>query len=170
MAGGPPRFGRGHRPACHLSCCQLSRRPGSSTLGDLTPRLHTGEAHVSIRIKRAYDPSEPDDGARFLIDRLWPRGVRKEALRVDGWLRDVAPSAELRRWFGHDAARWPEFRSRYFAELDGRSETWQPLLDAARRGTVTLVYGARDREHNDAVALREYLEDRSGEPGHRQRE
>jgi uncharacterized protein YeaO (DUF488 family) len=113
---------------------------------------------MTLRIKRAYEPPEPEDGTRFLVDRLWPRGLSKESLRIEGWPRDVAPSAELRRWFGHDPARWTEFRQRYFAELDAKPTAWQPLLQAAARGTVTLVYGARDREHNDAVALQEYLE------------
>jgi len=111
-----------------------------------------------IQIKRVYDPPEPEDGARFLVDRLWPRGVKKEALRVDGWLRGLAPSHELRRWFGHEPARWEEFRRRYFVELDGKPEAWQPILKAARWGNVTLLYSAHDREQNNAVALKNYLE------------
>lgn len=116
-----------------------------------------------IRVKRVYDPPEADDGARFLVERLWPRGFSKASLRLDGWLRDVAPSHELRRWFGHDPARWEEFRRRYFAELDAKPEAWRPLLEAARRGPVTLLYSARDTEHNNAVALRDYLQARMGE-------
>jgi uncharacterized protein YeaO (DUF488 family) len=115
-----------------------------------------------IQIKRVYDPSAPEDGARFLVDRLWPRGVRREALSLDGWLKDVAPSDALRRWFGHDPTRWDEFRHRYAAELDGKPAAWQPILDAARRGDVTLLYGTRDTEHNNAVALKAYLEARLG--------
>lgn len=115
-----------------------------------------------IRLKRVYEPPEPRDGARFLVERLWPRGMSKQQLRVDGWLRDVAPSTELRLWFSHDPHKWDEFRRRYFAELDRRPETWQPLLEAARTGTVTLVFSARDTEHNNAVALKEYLEKRLG--------
>jgi len=110
-----------------------------------------------IHVKRAYDPPAPDDGARYLVDRIWPRGLRKDGLRLDGWLRDVAPSDALRRWFGHDPAKWDEFRRRYAAELDRRPEAWQPLLEAARRGTVTLLFGARDERHNNAVALADYL-------------
>lgn len=110
-----------------------------------------------IRVKRAYDPPAPDDGARYLVDRIWPRGLRKEELRLDGWIRDAAPSDALRRWFRHDPARWEEFRRRYAAELDRRPESWQPLLEAARHGTVTLLFGARDEHHNNAVALAEYL-------------
>lgn len=111
-----------------------------------------------IRVKRVYEPHEPDDGKRFLVERLWPRGVRKEALALDGWLKDVAPSDALRRWFGHDPARWGEFRRRYTAELDARPAAWQPLLEAAEDGPVTLLFSARDTEHNNAVALRAYLE------------
>jgi len=111
-----------------------------------------------IEIRRVYDHPKSDEGACYLVDRLWPRGVRKESLRLDGWLRDVAPSAELRRWFGHDPEKWEEFRRRYVAELDGNVDAWRPLLDAARRGTITLLYAAKDTEHNDAVALRDYLQ------------
>jgi len=113
-----------------------------------------------IRIKRAYDAVEASDGERFLVDRLWPRGVKKEALHLAGWQRDVAPSTELRQWFGHDPARWAEFQQRYQAELDQKPESWQPLLDAAARGDITLVYGAKDTQHNDAVVLKAYLETR----------
>lgn len=113
-----------------------------------------------IRLKRAYDAAEASDGERFLVDRLWPRGVRKESLHVVDWLRDVAPSAELRRWFGHDPERWAEFQQRYRAELDRDPAGWQPLLEAASRGDITLVYGAKDTQHNDAVVLKAYLEDR----------
>ncbi len=109
------------------------------------------------RIKRAYEPAAAADGARFLVDRLWPRGVKKEALALAGWLKDVAPSDPLRRWFGHDPARWPEFRRRYRAELELLGQALQPLRDAQQRGAVTLVYGAKDARHNHAVVLREFL-------------
>jgi uncharacterized protein YeaO (DUF488 family) len=112
-----------------------------------------------IQIKRAYEPRSADDGARYLIDRLWPRGVRKEDLDVRDWLKDVAPSADLRRWFGHDPAKWDEFQNRYQAELADKPDTWQPLLDAAREGTLTLVYSAKDTEHNDAVVLKAWLDE-----------
>jgi uncharacterized protein YeaO (DUF488 family) len=111
-----------------------------------------------IKIKRTYDPRGPDDGVRFLVDRLWPRGVKKEDLQLDGWLKDVAPSEDLRQWFGHEPARWEEFQRRYFAELDSKPEALQPIQAAARRGSVTLLYSARDTEHNNAVALRAYLQ------------
>jgi len=110
-----------------------------------------------IRVKRVYDPAAPGDGARFLVDRLWPRGVKKESLRWDGWLKDQAPSEGLRRWFHHDADKWEEFQRRYFAELAAKSESLQPLLEAARRGDVTLLFGARDTSHNNAVALKAYV-------------
>lgn len=111
-----------------------------------------------IKIERAYDPPSADDGRRYLVDRLWPRGLKKEGLELAGWIRDVAPSDELRRWFAHDPKRWDRFRRRYFAELDKKREVWQPVLESARGGTVTLVYGATDAEHNNAVALKSYLE------------
>ena len=114
-----------------------------------------------IQVKRAYEPAAKSDGKRFLVDRLWPRGVAKDALRAQAWLKDVAPSDALRRWFNHDPARWEEFRRRYFAELDARPGAWQPILEAARRGNVTLLYSAREVEHNNAVALKEYLEKRT---------
>jgi uncharacterized protein YeaO (DUF488 family) len=111
-----------------------------------------------IGVARAYGLPGTVDAARYLVDRLWPRGVSRESLQLTAWLPDVAPSHELRRWFAHDAARWAEFRRRYAAELDERPEAWEPLLAAASRGDVLLVYGAKDRVHNNAVALREYLE------------
>lgn len=115
-----------------------------------------------INLRRVYEPPRPGEGARYLVERLWPRGLSKEALQLDGWLREVAPSDALRRWFAHDPARWDEFRRRYFEELDRRAEAWQPLLEAARRGPVTLLFSARDPEHNNAVALKQYLEARLG--------
>lgn len=114
----------------------------------------------AIRVKRVYEPATPEDGQRFLVDRLWPRGLKKEAVHLAGWLKDVAPSDELRRWFGHDPAKWEEFQRRYFAELESRPEAWRPLLEAARRGTVTLLFAARDDRHNNAVALKAFLEAR----------
>jgi len=111
-----------------------------------------------IRLKRAYESAASDDGARFLVERLWPRGIKKEALPLRAWVKEVAPSDSLRRWFGHDPKKWKEFRRRYFAELDANAAALEPLLEVARQGDVTLVYSAHDAEHNDAVALRDYLE------------
>ena len=110
-----------------------------------------------IRIKRTYDPPDPGDGARFLVDRLWPRGITKEALAIRGWLKDAAPSNDLRHWYHHDLDQWPEFRRRYFAELKANSTAWQPLLEAARHGTITLLYSSKNQEHNNAEALKEFL-------------
>jgi uncharacterized protein YeaO (DUF488 family) len=113
-----------------------------------------------IRLKRARDPAEKSDGSRYLVDRLWPRGVKKSDLHLDGWLKDVAPSAALRTWFAHDPSKWVDFQKRYWDELGAHAESWQPILDAARRGTVTLIYNARDVEHNNAIVLKMYLDQR----------
>jgi uncharacterized protein YeaO (DUF488 family) len=110
-----------------------------------------------IQVARIHDREAPSSGRRFLVDRLWPRGIRRDDVAFDGWLRDVAPSAELRRWFGHDVERWPEFRRRYLAELADAPDAVRPLVEAARQGDVTLLYAARDAEHNNAVVLREHL-------------
>jgi uncharacterized protein YeaO (DUF488 family) len=117
----------------------------------------TAKRRDAIRLKRAYEDAAPDDGQRFLVERLWPRGVRKAALPLDGWLKDVAPSPALRKWFGHDPEKWAEFRRRYFAELKQHEAALAPLREAIRAGPVTLVYGSRDTEHNAAVALRDFL-------------
>ena len=112
-----------------------------------------------IEIARVYDESrgKPPKSARYLVERLWPRGMKKESLQLDGWLKDVAPSTALRKWYGHKVERWPEFRKRYLAELRKNSNAWRPLLDAARRGNLTLLYSARDTEHNSAILLRDLL-------------
>lgn len=112
---------------------------------------------MDVRIKRAYEPPSDDDGYRVLVDRLWPRGVSHEGARLDEWARDLAPSTELRRWFGHEAGRFEEFRRRYTAELAAHEARLEELRRRARRGTVTLVYGARDTERNGAVVLAEVL-------------
>lgn len=116
-----------------------------------------------LRLKRAYEPvSRADDGTRILVERLWPRGLSKARVHVDAWRKDVGPSADLRKWFSHDPEKWPEFRRRYFRELDMRPKAWQPILSKARRGIVTLVYSSHDAVHNNAVALREYLRAKAG--------
>ncbi|HKK28709.1 MAG TPA: DUF488 family protein [Gemmatimonadota bacterium] len=117
---------------------------------------------VDVDIKRAYEEPSEDDGRRFLVDRVWPRGRSREALDLEAWTRDVAPSDELRKWFGHDPERWEGFRRRYRQELRERPEALEPLLEAARDGPVTLVYGARDTERNNAVVLRDVLVERLG--------
>ncbi len=111
-----------------------------------------------IQIKRVYEPAARGDGRRLLVERLWPRGMKKEDLDAEAWLKNVAPSPELRKWFNHDPAKWNEFKKRYKAELDKEPEAWRPILDAARDGTVTLLYSAHDTEHNSALLLQEYLE------------
>jgi len=113
-----------------------------------------------IALARVYDDEKAGQGPRFLVERLWPRGVRRADLRLTDWLKDVAPSDELRRWFGHEPEKWDEFRRRYFAELDERPQAWESLRDTSATGDVTLLYSARDVEHNNAVALREYLMER----------
>ena len=112
---------------------------------------------MSIRLKRAYEPPTTSDGYRVLIDRLWPRGVARADARLDEWAKELAPSTELRRWFGHDPARFAEFRQRYVEELSAQEEKLRELRGRARNTTLTLVYGARDTEHNDAVVLAELL-------------
>jgi uncharacterized protein YeaO (DUF488 family) len=113
-----------------------------------------------IRAKRVYEASAVSDGRRFLVDHLWPRGLKKAEVKVKSWIKAVSPSNELRHWFGHEPAKWKEFQRRYFTELDQHPEAWQPLLEAARKDDVTLVFSARDEEHNNAVALKDYLERR----------
>jgi uncharacterized protein YeaO (DUF488 family) len=112
---------------------------------------------MDVRLKRAYEPAAASDGERILIDRIWPRGVTREEARLSEWARELAPSTELRRWFAHDPARFAEFRRRYTAELAAQEDKLRGLRRRARAGTVTLVYAARDAEHNDAVVLAEIL-------------
>ncbi len=113
-----------------------------------------------IRIKRVYEAAAPADGVRLLAERLWPRGVRKAALRLDAWVQASAPSSALRRWFGHDPAKWREFPRRYRAELDANPVAWREILQSAERHPVTLLFSSRDAEHNNVVVLRDYLEEK----------
>lgn len=113
---------------------------------------------MSIQLKRVYDPAEPADGARFLVERLWPRGIKKQDLKMEGWLKDAAPSSELRKWFSHDPEKWPEFQKRYAAELARNPDAWKPLVERAQRGRVTLLFSSHDTEHNNAVALKKFLD------------
>lgn len=114
---------------------------------------------MTIRLQRVYDPAIKEDGTRFLVDRLWPRGIKKEDLALKAWCKNAAPSQELRRWFQHDPAKWSEFQRRYRAELDKAPKAWEPLLEAALQGPITLLYSAHDTEHNNAVVLQAYLEE-----------
>lgn len=122
-----------------------------------------GKQEPDIAVRRVYDSDVRDgsalSGAVFLVDGMWPRGVKKDELALDGWLRDLAPSSELRKWFSHRADRWDGFRESYRAELDDKPQALQPLLDAARKGPVTLLFATKETEHNNAVALREYIQD-----------
>ena len=111
----------------------------------------------SIKLRRAYDPAERTDGVRILVDRLWPRGLRRDDACIDQWVKDLAPSNELRKWFGHDPARWDEFRDRYVAELNRHSDQVKELRELARKGSITLVYSAHDEVHNNAVVLRDFI-------------
>ena len=113
-----------------------------------------------IQLKRAYEAASPSDGTRFLVERLWPRGVKKTALRIDGWLKEVAPSTALRQWFSHDPKKWKGFQQRYRRELSANPDAWRPLLEAAKHGTVTIVYSSHDNTHNNAVALKKYLDEK----------
>lgn len=119
--------------------------------------MSTKIAAANIRLKRAYERPAPADGTRILVDRLWPRGVSKAAAAIDRWVKEIAPSATLRKWFGHDPARWQEFRRRYAAELRGHADELASLRNQARRGPITLIYSAHDEAHNDAVVLRSIL-------------
>ena len=111
----------------------------------------------NIKLKRAYDTPAPEDGMRILVDRLWPRGLSKQRAAIDQWMKDISPSTELRKWFGHDPARWDEFRRRYAKEVHQHAELLDQLRSLAREGPITLVYSARDEKHNDAIELRELI-------------
>ena len=127
---------------------------GKEAMG--TPLMSkTPPSHV--KLKRAYEPQAPDDGLRILVDRLWPRGVKKSDAAIDDWMKEIAPSAALRKWFDHDPERWQEFRRRYKAELRQRPEELEKLRRLAQRGRITLIFAARDEAHNDAVVLRDML-------------
>lgn len=110
-----------------------------------------------IKTKRVYEPYEPSDGKRFLIDRLWPRGIKKEELKIDGWLRDIAPSDQLRRWFSHDPSKWEEFKKRYLDEIENKSD-FKMLLELAKTDDITLVYSSREQVYNNANALKGFIE------------
>lgn len=112
----------------------------------------------SIKLKRVYDPASKEDGTRILVERLWPRGIKKEDLKMNLWLKEVAPSTNLRKWFSHDPAKWSKFQEKYEEELDANQEALEPIIKALRQGPVTLLYSSKDTEHNNAVSLKNYLE------------
>lgn len=140
-------------------CCPTTGCNGRSA----APPIAELECLTNIRTKRVYEPVNPHDGFRVLVDRVWPRGMTKEQVQADLWLKDVAPSGALRKWFGHDRSMWGAFKSRYFLELDTQPEAVARLLDEAAKGRLTLLFSARDAEYNQAVALREYLLSRAKE-------
>ncbi len=119
-----------------------------------------GKAIIMLKIKRVYDPPSRDDGKRILIDRLWPRGFKKGDERIDEWIKEIAPSTELRKWFNHDPGKWGEFKKRFFAELEAEADQVDSLVGAARKGTVTLLFQSKEKRYNNAVALKEYLDSR----------
>ncbi len=124
-----------------------------------------------LKLKRAYEPVVSSDGKRLLVERLWPRGLSKEALKLDGWIKDVGPTTALRKWFDHDPTKWSRFRARYFRELDAHPDAWRRIASLAKGRTVTLVYSSHDEAHNNAVALRDYLLEKASarryDDGHR---
>jgi uncharacterized protein YeaO (DUF488 family) len=113
-----------------------------------------------LKIKRVYENASAGDGVRFLVDRLWPRGLKKEDLKMKAWLKEVSPSPDLRKWYSHDVAKWEEFQQRYRAELKSNPKAWQLILEVARQGNVTLLYSAKDTEHNSALVLKEFLKEK----------
>ncbi|ADE13954.1 protein of unknown function DUF488 [Nitrosococcus halophilus Nc 4] len=113
---------------------------------------------MKIALKRVYEEPDKNDGYRILVDRLWPRGIKKEAAAIDDWFKNIAPSDQLRQWFGHEPEKWPEFKKRYFQELKGQPETVNQLTEIVKSRKVTLIFGAKDTAHNNAMALKEYLE------------
>lgn len=135
----------------------VTGRPQSGPSSDTAPAAPRHARRNPVRLKRAYAAPAAGDGTRILVDRLWPRGVRKADARVDLWLKEIAPSDALRHWFGHDPARWSEFKRRYRAELEDNPEARRRLEEALRQGPVTLLFAAHDEHHNNAVALKEFL-------------
>ncbi len=115
-----------------------------------------------LKTKRVYEDAKAGDGTRFLVERLWPRGMKKEELKMKAWLKDVAPSPALRKWFAHDPDKWQEFQKRYRAELKANPEAWKPVLEAAKHGDVTLLYSAHDTQHNSALVLKSFLDKHKG--------
>jgi len=142
-----------------MTASDAQKRSGKERDGDRQPSAPEQNTTGGVRLKRAYEPADESDGYRVLVDRLWPRGVSKAKAHLDLWMKDIAPSTELRRWFGHDPARWDEFERRYRAELTepDQRQLVTALADRAAHGPLTLVYGARDTLHNEAVVLREVV-------------
>lgn len=146
-----------HEGALEAALGAADRVDRQELLHELENSVRRSATHPNIRIKRVYEPTTAQDGVRVLVDRLWPRGVSRQTARVKAWFKDLAPSAALRTWFGHDPARWDEFRRRYHRELGAQPQRIAELLDLAAGGTLTLVYAAKDEQHNNAEALMNYL-------------
>lgn len=121
---------------------------------------------MKIQLKRVYDPASKEDGVRILVERLWPRGIKKDELKMDAWLKDVAPSTELRKWFSHDPEKWEEFQKKYFMELDKNQGALAALVSKLHKGTVTLLYSSKDVEHNNALSLKHYIESKMRKGDH----
>ena len=138
-------------------------RSGSATLDPPNALNHqtAPEDVMTISLKRAYETPSPSDGCRILVERLWPRGLSKQDASIDFWSKDTAPSPELRRWFNHDPEKWPQFKRRYFDELQARPDALEPILERLRQGPVTFVFASRETRYNNAVALKEYVETRT---------
>ena len=115
-----------------------------------------------IQVKRVYEPAAEQDGQRILVERLWPRGLKKSEVQFDQWIKEVAPTSDLRKWFGHNPEKWAEFQRRYRAELEEKREAWEPILAAAKKGKVTLLFSSRDTVYNNAMALKSYLDKENG--------
>ena len=145
-------------PWAHVERTRITYPPGPAMTKRQVFAEESERRTKMIQIKRVYEPAVSEDGKRFLVERLWPRGIKKSELRIDAWLKELGPSTSLRKWFGHDPKRWDEFRRRYFEELEKNIEACKPIERAAARGRVTLVYSSHDEEHNNAVALKEFLE------------
>jgi uncharacterized protein YeaO (DUF488 family) len=123
----------------------------------------SGGLPMDIQLKRIYDSADPEDGYRVLVDRIWPRGISKDKAKVDLWPKELAPSKELRQWFGHEPDKWPEFKRRYFKELRQQEENLQPLREASQKARVTLVFASKEERYNNAAALKAFLESETGE-------
>lgn len=148
----------GLTPWAHVEGTRITYPPGPATTKRLGVTKETDRRTHMIQLKRVYDKAPLGNGKRFLVERLWPRGIKKSALRIDAWLKELGPSTSLRKWFGHDPKKWDEFRFRYFHELEKKPEAYSDILKAAQRGRVTLFYSSHDTEHNNALALKEFLE------------
>lgn len=146
------------RPRTRLRQLKSTHCRIGEAFADHLSGVHTTPRREStIQLKRVYDKPEPNDGARFLVDRLWPRGLKKTEVHLDTWAKEAGPSDQLRQWFAHDPKKWADFQRRYFLELNEHPDTWKPILDEAKHAAVTLLYSARDAEPNNAAALKQFL-------------